>query len=67
MEKQVRRKEEIPGVDEQQDGERRTETAPIHEPVCMRTAACSITYLFGGEFDQGSLVALKGAKRKRQK
>lgn len=33
----------------------------------MKTAACSVTYLFGGEFYQGSFIALKGGKRKCQK
>lgn len=37
------------------------------ELVCMKTAARSVTYLFGGEFYQGSFIALKGGKRKCQK
>lgn len=66
MEKQVEKKEEIPGVDEQQDGERLTD-ALIHEFIWIQRAACSVTYLLGGEFYQGSFIALKEKKKERKK
>lgn len=61
-----KRKEQIPGVGGQGDGERPTD-ALIHGFICIKTAACSLTYLFGGEFYQGSLIALKEGKKKCQK
>lgn len=37
----------------------RLSDALFQELTCVKTAACCATYLFGGEFDQGSLVALE--------
>lgn len=54
-----RKEVEISGVDVQQDGERPTNMSSSEQ---KRQRVLLHTYLFGGEFDQGSFVALKERK-----